>query len=117
VANCDVGVDPAAGVATSSGFAALKWRLTTSRARAMTDDPEQRLVEPRGEEDVAALRCVLRLRGEGKSLEGIAAGLRAETGLDLAPDAVDRVLRLVAGPAARAEGGDPDYFSGYLGGG
>jgi hypothetical protein len=47
----------------------------------------------------------------------IAAGLRAETGMDLATDVIDRVLRRVAGPVARAEGGDPEYFSGYLGGG
>jgi hypothetical protein len=51
------------------------------------------------------------------SLDVIAAGLRAETGMDLATDVIDRVLRRVAGPVARAEGGDPEYFSGYLGGG
>ena len=83
----------------------------------MTGDPEQRLIQPRNEDDAAALRCLMRLRGEGNSLDGIAAGLRAETGMDLATDAVDRVLRQVAGPVARAEGGDPEYFSGYLGGG
>jgi hypothetical protein len=83
----------------------------------MPDDPEQRLIQPRTEGDAAALRCLVRLRGEGNSLDAIAAGLRAETGLDLAPDAIDRVLRRVAGPVARAEGGDPEYFSGYLGGG
>jgi hypothetical protein len=83
----------------------------------MTDGPEQRLIQPRSEDDAAALRCLMRLRGEGNSLDQIAAGLRAETGMDLAADAIDRVLRQVAGPAARAEGGDPEYFSGYLGGG
>ena len=28
-----------------------------------------------------------------------------------------RVLREIAGPVPRADGGDPEYFSGYLGGG
>jgi hypothetical protein len=83
----------------------------------MMDDPEQRLIQPRSEDDAAALCCLMRLRGEGNSLDQIAAGLRAETGMDLATDAIDRVLRQVAGPAARAEGGAPEYFSGYLGGG
>jgi len=82
----------------------------------MTDSPEQRLIEPRTEDDAVALRCLMRLRGEGNSPGEIAAGLRAETGMDLAADVIDRVLRQVAGPAARAEGGDPEYFSGYLGG-
>ena len=83
----------------------------------MTDDPEQRLIQPRRQDDAAALRCLMRLRGEGNSLKEIAAGLRAETGMDLATDVIDRVLRQIAGPVARAEGGDPEYFSGYLGGG
>ena len=71
------------------------------------DDPEAR----------TALACLVRLRGEGKTVEAIAAGLAAETGLVLEPAAVDRVLRRLAGPAPRQEGGDPAYFSGYLGGG
>ena len=83
----------------------------------MTDHPEQRLIHPRSEDDAAALRCLMRLRGEGNSLDEIAAALRAETGMDLATDVIDRVLRQIAGPVARAEGGDPEYFSGYLGGG
>ena len=37
--------------------------------------------------------------------------------MDLATDVIDRVLRQVTGPVARAEGGDPEYLSGYLGGG
>ena len=68
----------------------------------MTDHPEQRLIHPRSEDDAAALRCLMRLRGEGNSLDEIAAGLRAETGMDLATDVIDRVLRQIAGPVARA---------------
>lgn len=84
----------------------------------MEDALERRLVEaPETEQERAALRCLVRLRGEGRPVEEIAAGLRTETGLELSPDAVDRVLRQVAGPAPRETGGDPDYFSGYLGGG
>lgn len=84
----------------------------------MDDGLERKLVEaPETEEERAALRCLLRLRGEGKSKEEIAAGLEAETGLALSPDAIDRVLREVAGPAAEKTGADPEYFSGYLGGG
>jgi hypothetical protein len=84
----------------------------------MDDDLERKLVEaPEGEREQAALRCLLRLRGEGKPALEIAAGLKAETGVELSPEAVDRVLRRVAGPAARETGGDPEYFSGYLGGG
>jgi hypothetical protein len=84
----------------------------------MERDLERRLVEaPSGDTERAALRCLLRLRSEGKPLEEIAAGLRAETGLELSPAAVDRVLRRIAGPVPREEGGDPEYFSGYLGGG
>lgn len=80
---------------------------------------ERRIVEPaEGDAEAgAALRCLMRLRGEGKDLAEIAAGLEAETGTALAPEAVDRILRRVAGPAAGGEGADPDYFSGYLGGG
>jgi hypothetical protein len=47
----------------------------------------------------------------------IADRLRAETGFDLDQSELDRVLRIVAGPVPRSEGGDPEYFSGYLGGG
>jgi hypothetical protein len=82
------------------------------------EDLERRIVAAAGgEEERAALRCLPRLRGEGRSLEEIAAGLRAETGLELSPAAVDRVLRRIAGPVPREQGGDPEYFSGYLGGG
>ena len=84
----------------------------------MADELERKIVEGTGGEEVqAALRCLLRLRSEGRTLEEIAAGLEAETGQVLSPAAVDRVLRQVAGPAPRQEGGDPDYFSGWLGGG
>jgi hypothetical protein len=84
----------------------------------MERDLERRIVEgPMGEEERAALRCLLRLRSEGRPLEDIAAGLKAEAGLVLAPEAVDRVLRQVAGPVPREEGGDPAFFTGYLGGG
>ncbi len=68
-------------------------------------------------EERAGLRCLLRMRSEGKSEEEIAAGLKAETGFELSPEAVDRVLRRIAGPVPRKKGGDPEYFSGYLGGG
>jgi hypothetical protein len=82
-------------------------------------DLERRIVEPpEGDAEArAALRCLLRLRGEGKPLGEIAAGLAAETGSTLPPEAVDRILRRVAGPAAGGEGADPEYFSGHLGGG
>jgi hypothetical protein len=84
----------------------------------MERDLERRIVEgPMGEAERTALRCLMRLRSEGKSLEAIAAGLKAETGLELAPAAVDRVLRQVAGPVPREDGGDPEFFSGHLGGG
>jgi hypothetical protein len=83
----------------------------------MADALERRLVHPRAEADRKGLACLLRLRSEGHSLDEIAAGLRAETGLVLPPETVDRVLRQVAGPVPRAEGGDPEYFTGYLGGG
>jgi hypothetical protein len=55
--------------------------------------------------------------GVKASLDEIVAGLAVETGLTLAPMTLDRVLQQVAGPVPRAEGGDPEYFSGYLGGG
>jgi hypothetical protein len=84
----------------------------------MERDLERRLVEaPSDDAERAARCCLLRLRSEGKSLDEIAVGLQAETGLELSPAAVDRVLRRIAGPVPREEGGDPEYFSGYLGGG
>jgi hypothetical protein len=81
------------------------------------ESPEQRLIEPRTPEDRAALATLLRLRSEGRELPDIAARLRAQTGFDLELEALDRVLRTIAGPAPQQEGGDPAYFSGYLGGG
>ena len=83
----------------------------------MTDDAENRLLHPADATDRAALACLLRLRSEGRSREAIAQGIRAETGLVLEPAGVDRVLAEIAGPVPRKEGGDPAYFSGYLGGG
>ena len=84
----------------------------------MESDLERRLSDvPRTDDERAALRGLLRMRSEGKSLDEIAAGLKAETGFELSPEAVDRVLRRIAGPLPRKEGGDPEYFSGYLGGG
>ena len=84
----------------------------------MESDLERRLSDvPRTDEERAALRGLLRMRSEGKSLDEIAAGLKAETGFELSPEAVDRVLRRIAGPVPRKKGGDPEYFSGYLGGG
>lgn len=83
------------------------------------EELERRIVEPPpGDEEArGALRCLIRLRGEGRPVEAIAAAFRAETGLDLSAEAVGRVLARVAGPAAREEGADPAYFSGWLGGG
>jgi hypothetical protein len=85
----------------------------------MTSELERRLIEPAPEDEVAqaARRCLVRLRGEGKTLAAIAAGLEAEAGISLPEDAVDRVLRQIAGPVPRQEGGDPAYFTGWLGGG
>lgn len=84
----------------------------------MADELERKIVAaPEGTAERAALRCLVRLRSEGKSPDEIAAGLKAETGLDLPPATVDRILRQVAGPAPRETGGDPEYFSGHLGGG
>jgi hypothetical protein len=83
----------------------------------MARDPEERLLHPRDGSDRNALACLLRLRSEGKGLAEIARGLRVETGLVLSPPALDRVLREIAGPVPRENGGDPEYFSGYLGGG
>lgn len=86
----------------------------------MDDDGrlERKLIDaPETEEEREALRSLMRLRGEGRTVEEIAAGLKAETGLELSPDAVDRVLKAIAGPTPRETGGDPEYFSGYLGGG
>ena len=83
----------------------------------MTDELEQRLVHPGSQEERKGLATLLRLRSEGRALDEIATGLRAETGLVLPPEAIDRVLRQVAGPIPRSEGGDPEFFTGYLGGG
>jgi len=84
----------------------------------MADDIEQRLIErPETDAERAALRALVRLRGEGKSLEEIAAGVKEASGIELSAEAVDRVLRRVAGPVARESGDDPEYFTGYLGGG
>lgn len=84
----------------------------------MSSELERRLVEgPETDQERTALRALIRLRGEGKPVEEIAAGLEAESGIRLSPEAVDRVLRQVAGPAPRESGGDPDYFTGQLGGG
>lgn len=85
----------------------------------MSSELERRIVAPPpGDEEAAgALRCLMRLRGEGKAAPEIAAGLEAETGLVLGADAVARVLAAIAGPAPSEEGGDPRYFSGWLGGG
>lgn len=80
---------------------------------------EERIVEPAAEDEAArvALRWLVRLRGEGRPLQEIAAGLEAATGLKLAPDAVKRILERVAGPVPHEEGGDPRYFTGWMGGG
>jgi hypothetical protein len=84
----------------------------------MADDIEQRLIErPETDAERAALRALVRLRSEGKTLEEIAAGVKETSGIELSAEAVDRVLRRVAGPVAREDGGDPAYFTGYLGGG
>jgi hypothetical protein len=84
----------------------------------MEQDAERAILEPRDEAGRRALRCLVRLRSEGKEPAAIAAALKAETGLELSPEAVERVMRRVAGPAApQGEGGDPAFFSGYLGGG
>lgn len=83
----------------------------------MDQNIEQRILEPRGEAERAALRCLLRMRSEGRPLDEMPAGLEAETGIVLPPEAIDRILRAVAGPVPRETGGDPEFFSGYLGGG
>ena len=83
----------------------------------MTESTEKRLLQPADAADRAGLASLLRLRSLGRSREEIAHGLRAETGLVLTPEAVDRVLQEIAGPVPRDEGGDPAYFTGYLGGG
>jgi hypothetical protein len=83
----------------------------------MAASPEHGLLHPASEADRVALACLMRLRSEGRSLDEIADGLRAETGLAVSPEALDQVLRRVAGPVPCADGGDPEYFSGYLGGG
>jgi hypothetical protein len=84
----------------------------------MEQDAERTILEARDEVGRQALTCLVRLRSEGKPPAEIAAALKAETGLELSPEAVEHVMRQVAGPAApQAEGGDPAFFSGYLGGG
>ena len=83
----------------------------------MARDLEHRLLHPADHADRSALACLLRLRSEGKDLAEIADGLRVETGLVLSLPDLDRVLREIAGPVPRADGGDPEYFSGHLGGG
>ena len=85
----------------------------------MTSELEQRIVEPPPGDATAraALRCLLRLHTEGARPEAIAETLAAETGLALPPDAIERMLRRIAGPTPREEGGDPRYFTGWLGGG
>jgi hypothetical protein len=83
----------------------------------MAEDFARRLTNPEHEADRGALACLLRLRSEGRGLVEIADRLRAETGFDLDQSELDRVLRILAGPVPRSEGGDPEYFSGYLGGG
>lgn len=85
----------------------------------MTDEIERRIIEPGpdDEEARAALRCLVRLRGEGKDAAAIAAGLAAETGIELTPEAAARLVERVAGPVPREEGGDPAYFTGWMGGG
>jgi hypothetical protein len=87
------------------------------REAIMARDPAERLLHPLDDSDRNALACLLRLRSEGKDLAEIARGLRAETGFILSPPDLDRVLREIAGPVPREDGGDPEYFSGYLGGG
>ncbi len=83
----------------------------------MARDPGQRLLHPVDDVDRSALACLLRLRSEGKDLAEIADGLRVEAGLVLSLPDLERVLREIAGPVPREDGGDPEYFSGYLGGG
>ena len=83
----------------------------------MDQDTESRIVEAKGEAEQAAMRCLIRMRGEGKPLDEMPATLEAETGIALPAEAIDRVLRVIAGPAPRETGGDPEFFSGYLGGG
>jgi hypothetical protein len=82
-------------------------------------EAERRIVEPPpGDEKArAALRCLVRLRGEGRPADEIAAGLEAETGWRLSPETVERILRRIAGPTPREDGGDPRFFTGWLGGG
>jgi hypothetical protein len=75
------------------------------------------LLHPAEEADRDALACLMRLRSEGYDLAEIADRLRHETGFALSPAELDRTLREIAGPVPRPEGGDPSFFSGYLGGG
>lgn len=85
----------------------------------MTNELEQRLVEPPpGDEEArTALRCLIRLRGEGCAPAEIVSRLAHEAGWELTPEAVERVLERVAGPTPTQEGGDPRYFTGCMGGG
>lgn len=83
----------------------------------MDADIERRIIQGQGETERAALRCLVRLRSEGKALDEMPAGLEAETGIALSAEAIERILREVAGEVPRQEGGDPAFFSGYLGGG
>ena len=63
------------------------------------------------------VRCLTRLRSEGKTLEDIAAALRAETGVELPAAEVEALMQRVVGPMPGEEGADPRFFSGHLGGG
>ena len=84
----------------------------------MLEDLEARILAvPESDEARVAVACLLRLRRMGKSLDEIAAGLEAETGMALDPPAVDRVLRRVTGPVRREDGGDPAFLTGQLGSG
>ncbi|MGD9510082.1 MAG: hypothetical protein AB7I59_06155 [Geminicoccaceae bacterium] len=83
----------------------------------MVDNPAHRLLHPATEADRNALACLMRLRSEGCGLAEMADRLRHETGFELAPAELDGVVREIAGPVPQPEGGDPSFFSGYLGGG
>lgn len=84
----------------------------------MLEDLETRILAvPESDEARVAVSCLLRLRSMGRSPDEIAAGLEAETGMRLSPEAVERVLGRIAGSVPRDEGGDPEFFTGELGGG
>lgn len=85
--------------------------------RLMDQDIERRIIAAGGEQEQAARRCLVRLRSEGRPLEEMPAALLAETGVSLSAEAIERVLSEIAGPVPEEEGGDPRFFSGYLGGG